>query len=270
MLVLPVILILALAIDVVRQPPGQRRPRLAAWPRALWIALGAGVAALLVAFIVKPDLTNYAILAHHVGLGHVLKITAQHALSSILTFAVIPIAVVGAMMSRAANWRDDRSGPVLTVLAAAVIVLYHLYAGCAGLMVGWWRQGIGRTGAMLAAAVAIGIPLALLWGMRLVRGVARHQNAVRRETQFFVDTKPIELAVADAARATRAPALRLASWTFILFRREVFSLTFFRNSAANPRDDEMPNLQVSVPGQLVMSTKAPAPASPSPIACRAL
>jgi hypothetical protein len=39
-------------------------------------------------------------------------------------FAVIPIAVVGAMMSRAANWRDDRSGPVLTVLAAAVIVLY--------------------------------------------------------------------------------------------------------------------------------------------------
>jgi hypothetical protein len=124
MLVLPVILLLALALDVVRQPHGQRRARLAAWPRALWIALGAGVVALLLAFIVKPDLTNYAILAHHVGLGHALKITAQHALSSILMFAVIPIAIVGAMMSRAANWRDDRSGPVLTVLAAAVIVLY--------------------------------------------------------------------------------------------------------------------------------------------------
>ena len=44
---------------------------------------------------------------------------------------------------------------------------------------------------------------------------------------MFVDTKPVELAVIRAARDTGAPALRLASWIFVLFRREVFSLMFF-------------------------------------------
>ena len=97
----------------------------------------------------------------------------------------------------------------------------------AGLMVGWWRQGIGRFGAALAVTVAVGIPLALLWGMKIVRGAGLHRGDSRRETQFFVDTKPVELAVIRAARDTGAPALRLASSIFVLFRREVFSLTFF-------------------------------------------
>ena len=35
------------------------------------------------------------------------------------------------------------------------------------------------------------------------------------------------MAVVNASRATGAPALRLASWIFVLFRREAFSLTFF-------------------------------------------
>jgi len=97
----------------------------------------------------------------------------------------------------------------------------------AGLMIGWWRQGIGRAGAVLAIAVAIGIPLALWWGMKIVRGDGLKRAGTERETQFFVDTKPVEIGITRAARDTGAPALRLASWTFVLFRREVFSLMFF-------------------------------------------
>jgi phosphatidylglycerophosphate synthase len=102
----------------------------------------------------------------------------------------------------------------------------------AGLMVGWWRQGIGPRGIGLAVGVAIGIVVALLYGMKIVRGIHLQRAQDRRETQFFVDTKPIELAIAEASRVTGAPALRLASGIFVLFRREVFSLTFFLISLA--------------------------------------
>ena len=63
--------------------------------------------------------------------------------------------------------------------------------------------------------------------MKIVRGVHLRRVQDRRETQFFVDTKPIELAIAEASRVTGAAALSLASGIFVLFRREVFSLTFF-------------------------------------------
>jgi len=58
-----------------------------------------------------------------------------------------------------------------------------------------------------------------LFAMHLVRKAsgARH---------FFVDTKPVEFAVADAARATGSLTLRLAAAVFVLFRREAFTLTF--------------------------------------------
>jgi hypothetical protein len=72
MLALPVILVVALVIDVVRQPPGARRARIDARPRALWIGLVVLVTGGLLTFVVKPDLTNYAILAHHVGIGDVV------------------------------------------------------------------------------------------------------------------------------------------------------------------------------------------------------
>jgi hypothetical protein len=124
MLMLPVILVLALVIDVIRQPRGERRARAGSRPAVLWVVLIAAVTAGLLAFVVKPGLTNYAILANHASLGHVLKTIARHFLSSIVMFAVIPVAITAAMMSRADNWRDDRSGPVLTTLAAGAIVLY--------------------------------------------------------------------------------------------------------------------------------------------------
>ena len=105
-------------------------------------------------------------------------------------------------------------------LDTAVDHATHLF-GLAGVMVGWWQQGIGPAGWVIATAVVAGVPAVLLWGMRLVRH-ARHVD-----DRFFVDTKPIELGIAEAARRTGAPALRLASIVFVLFRRETFSLTCF-------------------------------------------
>jgi len=90
----------------------------------------------------------------------------------------------------------------------------------AGLLVGCWRQGIGRAGWALLIGVAIGVPLLLYWGARLVR------RARGMLENVFVD-KPIEVGVTGAAAATGAPALRLASGVFTLFRRESFSMTFF-------------------------------------------
>jgi len=95
----------------------------------------------------------------------------------------------------------------------------------AGVMIGWWRQGIDRAEAMLAIGVAVALPATLVWAMHLVRRASRAH-------QFFVDTKAIEFAVTDAARHTGAAPLKAASWIFVLFRREAFSLTFFAISLA--------------------------------------
>ena len=89
----------------------------------------------------------------------------------------------------------------------------------AGLMVGWWRQGIGPGGAVLAFGVALALPATLLLSMHMVRkasGVAH----------FFVETRPIEFAVFDAARATGSRVLRLAAAVFVLFRREALPPLF--------------------------------------------
>ena len=73
MLVLPVILVVALIGDVLRQPRGRWRARIDERPRALWIGLVIAVLVLLLAFIVKPGLTNYNVLANHASLGDVSR-----------------------------------------------------------------------------------------------------------------------------------------------------------------------------------------------------
>jgi phosphatidylserine synthase len=100
------------------------------------------------------------------------------------------------------------------------LVDHTTHALCyAAIVIGWWRQGIGPRGAVLAAAVALALPATVLFAMYLVRKTSGAQH-------FFVDTKPVEFAVSDAARATRSRILWLAAAVFVLFRREAFSLTF--------------------------------------------
>jgi hypothetical protein len=126
MLALGVILLLALVLDVVRQPSGARRARIDARPRALWIGLAAAVAAMLIAFVAKPDLTNYDVLAHHASIGDVASTTGRHVVSSIVMFGFIPVVATLALMLRPANWRDERIGPLLVTIAATAIVIYPL------------------------------------------------------------------------------------------------------------------------------------------------
>lgn len=104
-------------------------------------------------------------------------------------------------------------------LDTAVDQATHLLA-LVGAGVGWWRQGLGVAGGILAVAVALGTPAILLWAMALVR-------RARGTRHFFVVTKPIELAVVRAAKDTGSMALHVAAAVFVLFRREAFSFMFF-------------------------------------------
>ena len=104
-------------------------------------------------------------------------------------------------------------------LDTGVDQLTHL-SGLIGVLIGWWRQGIGPGGLLLAMGVIVGTPAALLWAMTLVR-------RARRADQFFVPTKPIEIAMFKAAAETGARPLQAAAAVFVLFRREAFSCGFF-------------------------------------------
>jgi hypothetical protein len=126
MLCLPVILLVALLLDLARQPAGGRRARIDARPRALWIGLVVAVVGGLLAFVVDPNLTNYDVLGHHASVGNVASTAGRHAASSIVMFAFIPVAAVVALMTRASNWRDDGVGPLLVTIAAGAVVLYPL------------------------------------------------------------------------------------------------------------------------------------------------
>lgn len=106
------------------------------------------------------------------------------------------------------------------------------FVAFAGVLVGWWRQGIGTAGAVLAASVAIALPIGLISSMRFVRAV----------TGDRVDTKLIEIGVIDAARSTRAWPLRMASSVFVLFRREAVALAFFAVSLVTDRRAVYPAL----------------------------
>jgi hypothetical protein len=126
MLALPVVLSVALVLDVVRQPSGARRERLDAWPRALWIVLIGGVVLLLGAFIVMPHLTNYDVVASPASVGKVISTTAKHATSAIVVAGVIPVIALFGMAVDKRNWRDERVGPLLALTFAAIVVLFPL------------------------------------------------------------------------------------------------------------------------------------------------
>ncbi|HEX6712135.1 MAG TPA: hypothetical protein VF066_02075 [Thermoleophilaceae bacterium] len=128
MLALGVILLVALVLDVVRQPRAARRARIAARPLALWAGLGLIIAAMLLAFILAPGLTNYDVLAHHASPADTASTAGTHAASSIVMFAFLPVVAALALMLRPANWRDERVGPLLVTIAAAALVLYPLVA----------------------------------------------------------------------------------------------------------------------------------------------
>lgn len=109
------------------------------------------------------------------------------------------------------------------------------FAGLAGVVTGWWRQGIGPAGMLLAIVVLLGTPAVLVWAMAVVR-------RARGASQFFVPTKPIETAIFSAVETTNALPLRIAAVVFVLFRREAFSFSFFLVSLATSQRVAIPFL----------------------------
>jgi hypothetical protein len=179
MLALPVILVVALALDVARQPPGSRRARVQARPRALWALLVAGVAGLLIAFAADQSLTGYPLLTYPVTFKQALDATGEHAVTAINMFAFVPVAAAAALMARKANWRDDAVGPVLVTLTAAVVVLlpvlgfYEAYAShipvdrygmyLAPLLFLALVLAPGRIGRRAALASALAVAVVMIW-----------------------------------------------------------------------------------------------------------
>ena len=115
-------------------------------------------------------------------------------------------------MARVSLSESSRGQQLDTLLHHTIHVL-----GYAGIMVGWWRQGIGPSGAILAFGVALALPVTLILSMHLVRKASGAGH-------FLVETRPIECALLDAARATGSRVLRLTAAVFVVFRREAFPL----------------------------------------------
>lgn len=145
-------------------------------------------------------------------------------------FASIADGIDGEM-ARVTLGESARGEQIDTIADQATYLLCY-----AGVMVGWWRQGIGPAGRALALGGAAAIPIVLLWAMHLVRRGRGFRD------RFFVDTKPIELGIVGAAAVTHAPLLRAASWVFVLFRREALSLGVFLVALTTGRRAVYPTL----------------------------
>ena len=131
--------------------------------------------------------------------------------TALLWFSTITGGIDGEM-ARVSLSESSHGQQLDTLLHHATHVLCY-----AGVMVGWWRQGIGPGGAVLAFGVALALPATLLLSMHLVRRASGGGH-------LLVETRPIESALLDAARATRSHVLRVTAAIFVVFRREAFAL----------------------------------------------
>jgi hypothetical protein len=179
MLVLPVILVLALVLDVARQPSKSRWERITARPRWLSALLVAGVVVMLVGYAADQHLTGYPILTFRVTLGQALGAAGRQAITAINMFAFVPIVAAVALMARGENWRDDAVGPVLVTLTAGVVVLlpvlgfyeahtpgypvdrYMIYL--APLLFLALVMAPGRVGWRTALVAAVGVAIVMAW-----------------------------------------------------------------------------------------------------------
>lgn len=124
MLMLPVIIFGALAVDCLARPREEWRTHFDSRPPALWLALGLLVGGGLLAFLVEQDLTSYDVLATNASVSDLLDTAKDQITAGLATFAFLPVVLVAALMSRRRNWRDDDLRPVLVTLAVATVVVF--------------------------------------------------------------------------------------------------------------------------------------------------
>lgn len=120
------VLLVAVLIDIAAQPRAQRRERVRAHRAVL--ALGAGIAGvgLLLLAVDSARFTRayaYATEEFRPPVGDVLEWTGKHLIALVVMTGVVPTAAAVALGLRRQNWRDPDSGPVLSVLAAGLVVI---------------------------------------------------------------------------------------------------------------------------------------------------
>jgi phosphatidylglycerophosphate synthase len=175
-------------------------------------------------------LVSYVLLRFGLEAAHAMALPAAIGLASAWLMAGTSqqTLIAGSLLLWLASVTDGIDGEMARVSLSESsqgqqldTLLHHIiHALCyAGLMVGWWRQGLGPRGAALAFGLVLALPATLLLSMHLVRKASGVGH-------FLVETRPIELALLDAARATGSWTLRTAAAVFVVFRRESFPLVF--------------------------------------------
>jgi hypothetical protein len=176
------------------------------------------------------------VLAHHASVGEVLKTAGRHGASAIVMLAFIPVAAVAALMTRASNWRDDDTGPLLVTIVAAILVLFPLL----GRFEAWATHGqpvdryamylaplflvammlvpgrVGRPAAVIAAvAVAAAVLAAPITGNYIEQPALYGTQKRMFELGFFAEHLHIAVALAALGLGV-AGVLLLASRDWVL------------------------------------------------------
>ena len=129
--------------------------------------------------------------------------------------------IIGGEMARLSLSDSSDRGRRDMLVDHSIPTLYY-----AGAMIGWWRQGIGPGGVIVSVGVGLSIAATLLFAMHLVRRATGSRH-------FFIDTKPVTFALADAARTTDSAILRVTAPVLVTFCREVFPLALTIASLAS-------------------------------------
>jgi Dolichyl-phosphate-mannose-protein mannosyltransferase len=136
--VLPIVLVVAILIDVARQPAGARMTRFRQhpWPALVAIAIVVAVGILVIA--THPSvIRRYPLANLHTSVGHLIVRSWQQGLALAVMTIAAPVVATLALAARRRNWRDEIAGPLLCVLLAAAVC----FVGLAGRFTAAVTQG---------------------------------------------------------------------------------------------------------------------------------
>ena len=157
------VFVAALLIDAAVVPRDRIKARLREHRAPLVAATSASVAGLVAVLASDGSaLGAYATLhEYRPSVGRILSLSAQQLLALVVLLGFIPAGLVVSMALRPANWRDETSGPVLTILLCAT--------GGFALQSGWFLAGYQVAGWDIERYVWYVAPLAMV-AMMLVPG----------------------------------------------------------------------------------------------------